>query len=84
MMGMSNGGLCSTHLQFSGLVTAGRIPDTMLGFVPQPVAEAAKAFDAQQSTREKPEFLANSATTDDPCRVEGQSLVRDRLQIDAW
>ncbi len=35
----------------------------MLGFVPQVVAEAAKAFDSQQSTREKPKFLANYDTT---------------------
>ncbi|QEF96031.1 hypothetical protein Mal15_00570 [Stieleria maiorica] len=40
-----------------------------LGFVPKSVAEAAKAFDSQQPTREKPKFLANSATTYDPCRV---------------
>ncbi|QEG00373.1 hypothetical protein Mal15_44430 [Stieleria maiorica] len=40
-----------------------------LGFVPHPVAEAAKAFVSQRFTREKPKFLANSATTYDPCRV---------------
>ncbi len=38
----------------------------ILGFVPKPVAEAAKAFVSQRFTRETPKFLANSATTYTP------------------